>query len=140
MLPGELRDPAAPVPDVRDHGLVAKGDRRSIQTVMTERVEVLREAAGLAEATERLAAIDQRSGSMPQTSAWDTTNIHTVATVLTLAATMREETRGSHWREDFPERDDERMAGHIDAVLTDGVPVLTFHPAPSTDPSTQEIA
>ena len=30
---------------------------------------------------------------------------------------LREETRGSHWREDFPERDDAHWAGHVDSVL-----------------------
>ncbi len=32
------------------------------------------------------------------------------------AAALREETRGSHWRDDFPDRDDERFAGHFDAA------------------------
>ena len=38
--------------------------------------------------------------------AWETTNLHTVSTLLAGAALLREETRGSHWREDFPDRDD----------------------------------
>ena len=36
------------------------------------------------------------------------------------AATLREETRGSHWRDDFPDRDDEHWACHIDTRLVDG--------------------
>ena len=36
------------------------------------------------------------------------------------AAALREETRGSHWRDDFPERDDVRFAGHFDARMSDG--------------------
>jgi L-aspartate oxidase len=49
------------------------------------------------------------------------------------AAALREETRGSHWREDFPERDDERFAGHFDVVMRDGVTELVFSPSPATD-------
>ncbi len=33
-----------------------------------------------------------------------------------------EETRGSHWREDFPYRDDAAWRGHLDASLDDGTP------------------
>ena len=29
------------------------------------------------------------------------------------AALLREETRGGHWRGDFPERDDGRFLGHV---------------------------
>ena len=44
---------------------------------------------------------------------WETTNIHSLATVLVNQALLRQETRGSHWREDFPERDDERWQRRI---------------------------
>jgi L-aspartate oxidase len=51
------------------------------------------------------------------------------------AAELREETRGSHWRDDFPERDDARFAGHFDARMSEGRISLAFVPAPQTDPS-----
>ena len=58
----------------------------------------------------------------------------TVSRALAAAATLREETRGSHWREDFPDRDDADWAGHVDVVARPTVaPVATFHPAPATD-------
>ena len=72
----------------------------------------------------------------PRPEAWDATNLHTVATALVAAASRREETRGSHWREDFPDRDDARWHGHLLAGLgTDGVLTETYQatPPPSAD-------
>jgi L-aspartate oxidase len=57
----------------------------------------------------------------------------TVARLLAGAALVREETRGSHWREDFPDRDDPRWAGHIDWAILDGRPCEEFHAAAPTD-------
>jgi succinate dehydrogenase/fumarate reductase flavoprotein subunit len=48
------------------------------------------------------------------------TNLLTVSSALVAAAGRREETRGSHWREDFPERDDTTWLGHLDTVLVEG--------------------
>ena len=64
---------------------------------------------------------------------WETTNLVTISTAMADAAALREETRGSHWREDFPERDDERFAGHFDVVMRDGETELVFVPSPATD-------
>ncbi|WP_278257475.1 hypothetical protein [Nocardioides convexus] len=65
--------------------------------------------------------------------AWETTNLLTIASALTGAAALRQETRGSHWREDFPEREDERFAGHFDVRVDDGESTLSFVAAPATD-------
>jgi L-aspartate oxidase len=65
--------------------------------------------------------------------AWETTNLLTIGLVLADAAALREETRGSHWREDFPDRDDAGFAGHLDVVMADGATTLTFVAAAATD-------
>ena len=56
----------------------------------------------------------------PHVEAWETSNLHTLATFLATGALRREETRGSHWREDYPDRDDERWAVHLVGTLADG--------------------
>ena len=57
----------------------------------------------------------------------------TISTALAESARQREETRGSHWREDFPERDDARWSGHFDVTLGDAGISVEFLAAPPSD-------
>ena len=109
-----------PVDDRRATGLVDGSARKELQDVMTERGGVLRSREGLAVGGLELAACDTDEVRDPGVDAWETTNLFTVGTALLGAAAMREETRGSHWRDDFPDRDDEVWARHIDVRLVDG--------------------
>ena len=132
VLPAELRPYAEPAPDDRRHGVVAEEIRPDLQAVMTERAGVLRSAEGLTAALHELAALAEKAGVI-DTAAWEATNLLTISTALAEAARVREETRGSHWREDFPARDDEEWSGHIDARLTPAGLELSFRQAPPTD-------
>ncbi|MCS0639887.1 L-aspartate oxidase, partial [Streptomyces sp. LP05-1] len=49
----------------------------------------------------------------PGVDAWETTNLLCVARVLVAAARRRTETRGCHWREDHPDRDDSGWRRHL---------------------------
>jgi L-aspartate oxidase len=133
VLPGELRPWSDPAPDLRAPGLVSGTVRAELQDVMTSRVGVLRSADGLAEAAERLDKLGTAQSDVVDVDAWETSNLLTVSTALAEAAALREETRGSHWRDDFQARDDERFAGHFDATMADGATTLTFRPAPPSD-------
>ena len=114
--------------------------RTELQELMTARVGVLRSAAGLAGARDALADLAGRRTDEIDQDAWETTNLVTISTALAEAAARREETRGSHWRDDFPGRDDERFAGHFDARMVDGELALDFWPAPQTDPTLAVVA
>jgi L-aspartate oxidase len=133
VLPGELRPWPTPVADGRKPGLVAGGVREALQETMTAEVGVLRTATGLAEAIRRVDELARDTATDPAPGAWETTNLVTISRALAAAAQLREETRGSHWRDDFPARDDARWAGHVDVTLVDGEPALTFHASPATD-------
>ncbi|WP_051218313.1 L-aspartate oxidase [Nocardioides insulae] len=134
VLPGELRPYADPAPDLRDEGLISGAVRADLQALMSDRAGVLRHAPGLSEAADRLVGLAADATDRPDPAAWETTNLVTVAAALALAAARREETRGSHWREDFPDREDARWAGHLDARLTeDGSLRLDFVPSVATD-------
>ena len=84
---------------------------------MSRDVGVLRDEKGLRAAGEALDELAARDGGAPGTEAWETTNLLTVAAALVQAATLREETRGAHWRDDFPDRDDVNWRGHLDVTL-----------------------
>ncbi len=133
VLPDELRPWADPVEDARAPGLVAGPVRADLQEAMSSRVGVLRSAAGLQEAATMLDKLGGVSADAVDLTSWETTNLLTVAGALADAALLREETRGSHWREDFPDRDDVRWAGHFDVTMRDGVTSCEFVPAPATD-------
>ena len=131
---------AALARDVRRVPLLASEARADIQRLMTRGVGVLRSAAGMAEAAEGLAGLaaahpdDTSKGESPQVETWEATNLHLVATALAAAARLREETRGCHWREDFPDRDDARWNTHLISRQQDGL--LTT--LPQTHPTSPE--
>lgn len=101
-----------PVPRPGEAALVAAPARSRVQRLAAQGPGVIRSAAGLAAATAALAAVPTRADAVPglqaapQVAEWETTNLHQVATVLTATATTREESRGGHFREDFPASDD----------------------------------
>ncbi len=129
-----LPDRRDPAPDPRVPGLVDGSVLPALQSVMTDRVGVLRSEEGLAAGAVELAALAEKAGSEAGTAAWETTNLLTLGRAMLAAARLREETRGSHWREDFPERDDEHWAGHVDVALTgDGLVTTYRHAGGATD-------
>ncbi|MDM4721251.1 L-aspartate oxidase [Micromonospora sp. WMMA1363] len=83
----------------------------ALQRSMTRGAGVLRSAATLADTAAALSAVGDGRG-VPRTPDWEATNLLTVASTLVAAAYARAETRGCHWREDFPVAD-ERWRGHL---------------------------
>ncbi|MFD9565598.1 L-aspartate oxidase [Streptomyces sp. NPDC059994] len=105
--------------------LLAPEARIQIQRIMTNGAGVLRSADSLAGAAARLEEIradadgaGERKAAEPGVEAWETTNLLLVARVLVAAAAAREETRGCHWREDRPDRDDEDWHRHLVVRVT----------------------
>ncbi len=116
VVPGPSRDP-----------LLEHSARYEIQRVMTRGAGVLRSAESLARAAEALERIhtqavedlqrDEKTAE-PCVETWEATNLNLVARVLVAAARRREETRGCHWREDRPDRDDTHWRRHLVVRLT----------------------
>ncbi len=115
--------------DVRTKGILAKGIRGQLQRQMSDGAGVLREAAGLAATAAAINRLSAQRSSEPDTETWEATNLLTVASALVTAASRRRETRGSHWREDYPEADEDWL-GHLELRLgPDGTILSDYVPA-----------
>jgi L-aspartate oxidase len=134
--PAPAAPPSASVPSVPSgHPLPAPEARYGIQRIMTEGAGVLRSAESLARAADRLERIHTEAREAlesdgktaePCVETWEVANLCLVARVLVAAARRRTETRGCHWREDHPERDDGAWRRHLVVRLTPGA-TLAVH-------------
>ena len=94
-----------------------RADRiRALQRSMGHDAGVLRSAESLG----RAAGFLDEAGAPgePGTEDWEATNLRTVSRVLVRHALDRHETRGSHWREEYPERDDDRWRVRLVTRMT----------------------
>jgi L-aspartate oxidase len=66
----------------------------------------LREALGQLEPAWREADARVRAGARLDLDGWRAVNVLTVAWLIGRAALRREESRGAHYRDDYPEHDD----------------------------------
>lgn len=114
-----------PAIDPRARSLVDPAVRSAVARAMTRGAGVLRSADSLQQCAATLAALADRETDQAGPVAWEASNLLTVATVLTAAAARRRETRGCHWRSDYPTPRDE-WRGHLRVTLSDGAPALTF--------------
>jgi L-aspartate oxidase len=114
-------EPDLPAPDPAERGgagLIEASVRTDLAAAMSAGAGVIRTATSLAGTAAALAALGGRAADKLEPDAWETTNLHTVATALVAAAARRAETRGCHWREDFPATDDARWRGHLHSTLS----------------------
>ncbi|MFF9688883.1 L-aspartate oxidase [Streptomyces sp. NPDC014623] len=132
--------------------LLTAESRTTIQRIMTRGAGVIRSAGSLATAAEELEALQQAAAdgdapkdAVPGVEAWEATNLLLVSRVLVAAAREREETRGCHWREDRPDRDDAAWRRHLVVRIapdrqpvvrtTDGAAFPPVRPGDPADPT-----
>ena len=117
--------------------------RRDLAAMMMEDVGVYRDETGLRRAKASVAALQDRysravvhdKGSTFNTDLLEAREVGYLldcAETTVAAALARQESRGAHSREDFPERDDANFLTHSLATKRDGAITLTYKPVTIT--------
>ncbi len=83
-----------------------------IRDVMWREVGIMRNGKELVDAIKQLQAMEMPNSEKPGRAAHELRNLHTLALVIARSALAREESRGSHYRSDFPYRNDEDFNKH----------------------------
>ncbi len=118
--------------------------RSQMQDVMMDKVGVFREEAGLKEAIAKVAELQERyqrvaiddKGQRFNTDlleAWELGALLDIAQVTTETALNRTESRGGHYREDYPKRDDVNWLKHSLAWRRNGKIELSYKPVTIID-------
>ncbi len=120
QLPPVTNIPSLKVNDVRKdttkHGIVEK--RIKLQKIMLRYVGLKRHAKGLKKALEELYKfLPMVNTDLKKREEFEFVNLLTCAILVTTAALRRQESRGGHYREDYPKRDDEFWLKHIIFIL-----------------------
>ena len=84
----------------------------AIRDLMWRSVGLFRTRVGLTSALETLDGL-ARSAAPGTADEWRARNLLTIARLIAAAALRREESRGGHFRDDFPARDDVRWRVHV---------------------------
>jgi L-aspartate oxidase len=100
------------------HSPSSDAQRSRLQNLMWRKAGLLRDAEGLRSAAEELAEIGQELPAGFGRPAIELRNLHTIATRIVQAALGREESRGAHFRNDFPQRDDLHYRKH--SIIREG--------------------
>lgn len=87
----------------------------SLRSLMVRNMGIVRDQSGLMEAERTVSfwckyVLRQEFASRP---GWELQNLVTLSRLMIWSALQRTESRGVHFRSDFPKRDDERWARHV---------------------------
>jgi L-aspartate oxidase len=118
--------------------LLDNAQRNHLQRIMSQKVGVLRSKSSMNSALDDLAPLMSKTTTDACTENWEMTNLHTVASAIAWSALHREETRGSHWREDFPESRNEWLRRIVITATEDGALHEKFENVPQV-PDTKEV-
>ncbi len=101
-------------------GLDVADITNSLRSLMVRRMGIVRDRAGLLEA-ERAVSFWCRyvlAHEFDTPAGWELQNLLTIARLMIWAALQREESRGVHFRSDFPQRDDPHWQHHLSCPPT----------------------
>jgi L-aspartate oxidase len=96
--------------------------RSAVQQLMWEKVGILRDGRELKDTLKHVMHLKSRCGPhFGDRAELELTNLVTVAELMIISAMAREESRGAHYRSDFPCRNDKKFARHSVVFQSDHV-------------------
>ena len=124
---------------MRERGESPATIRAAMQKVMDEKVGVFRTTSNLKAALAEIRSIRERFGSVSIDRSDERFNFALIRTLeldnmldlaeaIIMGALNREESRGAHWRLDFPNRDDEKFLKHTLITKTDEGMQVSYKP------------
>ena len=69
---------------------------------------------------QTLQELSKLTSSEPRIEAWEASNLHLLATAIVKSALIRTESRGSHWRSDYPQSSNKWLSRVIEYLDKDG--------------------
>jgi len=112
---GRAREVTKPRPASASNGPVDVGIEETIERVrdlMWNKVGIVRDGSGLRQAIETLEELQPRTAHPRTRRAFEVRNILNSGLLVARSALAREESRGGHYRTDFPSHDDARFLKH----------------------------
>jgi succinate dehydrogenase / fumarate reductase flavoprotein subunit len=117
--------------------------RQAMQNMMMEYCSVFRSEKGLKKGVEEIRSLKERykhievkdrgkSFNYDLMEAIELGHLLNISETILVSALNREESRGAHFREDFPERDDSKYLGHTLIFQTPNGPELRYKPVKIT--------
>jgi L-aspartate oxidase len=91
-----------------------------LQIAMSEGAGVMRSESSLRKTMQTLQELSKLTSNQPRIEAWEASNLHLLATAIVRSALQRTESRGSHWRSDFPNTSDKWESRVIESIDKDG--------------------
>lgn len=101
--------------------LLSPSIRGELQRAMSKGAAVVRSQKSLQETLATLERLKNANTIFANLDAWETTNLYLLATAIVNSALARTESRGSHWREDYPESSNEWLKRIHQTLSSDGV-------------------
>lgn len=117
--------PVENVPSPNEHRILLRDMEDSLRALMWRNVGIERDASGLSEACGLLdfwcRYVLDRDFDSPE--GWRLQNMLQVGRLITACALRRKESRGVHYRTDFPKRDDKKWKRHSTVSVGTGLPL-----------------
>lgn len=109
-----------PIDEDKNYFLADPAIKMPLQLAMSKGAGVMRTEKTLKETLLILEQLGTHQSMSPRIEAWEVSNLYLLATAIVRAALARTESRGSHWRSDYPESSDSWLKHFIQSINIDG--------------------